>query len=144
MTSKLWEIKKCVLPQHADHAGVMWHGSYCSWLEEARIEILSCVGLSYYQLSSSGIEMPVVSLKIEYKKSINHGDEVLLRTSLLEKCGIRYSWKTEFIKNDNIIAAVGKVELVLVNKIDNHFKIIRKCPDFLNDAFYKIRKGPID
>ena len=24
----VWKIEKIVLPQHADHAGVMWHGTY--------------------------------------------------------------------------------------------------------------------
>ena len=29
MNSKpVWKIEKIVLPQHADHAGVMWHGIY--------------------------------------------------------------------------------------------------------------------
>ena len=34
MNSKpVWKIEKIVLPQHADHAGVMWHGKYFNWLE---------------------------------------------------------------------------------------------------------------
>ena len=39
-------MKKIVLPQHADHAGVMWHGKYFNWLEESRINALSEVGIS--------------------------------------------------------------------------------------------------
>ena len=32
MNSKpVWKIEKIVLPQHADHAGVMWHGTYFNW-----------------------------------------------------------------------------------------------------------------
>ena len=45
--SKALRLIKCVLPQHTDHAGVMWHGVYLNWLEEARIEALSQVGLTY-------------------------------------------------------------------------------------------------
>ena len=63
-----WTLDKNVLPQHTDHAGVMWHGSYISWLEEARIEALESAGLSYSDLSKEGFEMPVVSLKINYMK----------------------------------------------------------------------------
>ena len=38
MNSKpVWKIEKIVLPQDADHAGVMWHGKYFNWLEESRI-----------------------------------------------------------------------------------------------------------
>ena len=27
----VWTIEKIVLPQHVDHAGVMWHGKYFNW-----------------------------------------------------------------------------------------------------------------
>ena len=62
-----FRLKKIVLPQHTDHAGVMWHGAYVSWIEEIRVETLNSVGLNYFDLSSSGYEFPVVSLNIDYK-----------------------------------------------------------------------------
>ena len=46
-----WKLTKRVLPQHTDHAGVMWHGSYLCFLEEGRIEALENVGISYSELS---------------------------------------------------------------------------------------------
>ena len=50
MNSKpIWKIEKIVLPQHADHAGVMWHGTYFNWLEESRINALLEVGISYFE-----------------------------------------------------------------------------------------------
>ena len=46
-----WKINKTVLPQHVDHAGVMWHGTYFNWLEEGRINALSKVGIDYSNLN---------------------------------------------------------------------------------------------
>ena len=52
MTSKsIWKINKTVLPQDSDHAGVMWHGNYFKWLEEARIDALSKAGINYFDLT---------------------------------------------------------------------------------------------
>ena len=49
MNSKpVWKLEKIVLHQHADHAGVMWHGTYFNWLEESRINALLEVGISYF------------------------------------------------------------------------------------------------
>ena len=54
MNSKpVWKIEKIVLPQHADHAGVMWHGKYFNWLEESRINALSEVGICLLYTSPS-------------------------------------------------------------------------------------------
>ena len=55
VTPRTWRLRKRVLPQHTDHAGVMWHGAYVAWLEEARVEALSAAGLSYSVMSGEGI-----------------------------------------------------------------------------------------
>ena len=67
---KAWSLKKIVLPQHTDHAGVMWHGEYLRWLEEARIDALALVGMPYSKMSSIGLEMPVISIEIKSYNSI--------------------------------------------------------------------------
>ena len=53
-----------MLPQHTDHAGVMWHGAYVAWLEEARVEALAAAGLSYSVMAGMRLEMPVVSMTV--------------------------------------------------------------------------------
>ena len=35
VTASPFRLVKRVLPQHTDHGGVMWHGGYVAWLEEA-------------------------------------------------------------------------------------------------------------
>ena len=81
-----WKLTKTVLPQHTDHAGVMWHGSYLNFLEEGRIDALDKVGLSYSKLSRNGFEIPVISIQMKYRKSFIHGEKVLLTSQFkLEK-----------------------------------------------------------
>ena len=60
-----WQLIKETLPQHTDHAGVLWHGYYLYWLEEARLDALSKAGLKYIDLIKDGYEMPVVSIDIK-------------------------------------------------------------------------------
>ena len=142
INSNPWKFNKYVLPQHTDHAGVMWHGSYLSWLEECRVETLGCVGIKYHELSLKGYELPVASLSIEYKKSLNHGDLVVLETFAYQLNKVRWRWETHFLRDGKTLAAKSKVELVLVSKIEKEFKIIRDFPDFLKVAIEKISLGP--
>ena len=85
MNSKpVWKIEKIVLPQHADHAGVMWHGTYFNWLEESRINALLEVGLSYFELTLIlGLFLILNSLSIVIFSPRNKGDlyfiEVLIK-----------------------------------------------------------------
>jgi hypothetical protein len=54
----------------------MWHGAYVAWLEEARVEALAKAGVAYSELSARGLELPVVSLAIDYRRALLHGDAI--------------------------------------------------------------------
>jgi len=77
---KTWEIKKIVLPQHSDHAGVMWHGTYFNWLEEARISALSKVGIDYIDLTNKGYELPLIETSIRYVSPLFLGENISIET----------------------------------------------------------------
>ena len=87
-----WKLTKTVLPQHTDHAGVMWHGSYFNFLEEGRIDALNQVGMTYSKLSKKGYEIPLISAQIKYKISFTHGEKVLLNSQfdLVNKIKLKY------------------------------------------------------
>lgn len=139
-----WIITKRVLPQHTDHAGVMWHGAYLEWLEEARVEALAKVDLSYSELASKGYEMPVVSIKVNYFKSLLHGEKVELESWSLAAQGVRRPWITRFLTRDREIAAEAYVDLVLVKtgKAVSKPTVVRKLSEDLDKVFRKLQKGP--
>ncbi|WP_320665013.1 acyl-CoA thioesterase [Prochlorococcus sp. MIT 1223] len=142
LKKKPWLLRKTVLPQHTDHAGIMWHGSYLNWLEESRINALSQAGLSYSNISENGYEMPVVEVSIKYQSSLNHGDEVILKSWLLDSEGARLPWKTVFIKECGKPSAEAIVHLVTLKRIDSGLRIVRRFPDEISKALENLRQGP--
>ena len=137
-----WVLKKIVFPQHTDHAGVMWHGCYLNWLEEARVKALSEVGISYTELVRNNYEMPVVDLSIKYINSISHGEEVLLNSWLLTSKGIRMPWKTVFVRNNGETLAEAIVFLVLLKVNERSTRVVRRMPDYISKALLKLQAGP--
>ncbi len=131
-----------MLPQHTDHAGVMWHGAYVNWLEEGRVKALAEVGFAYEKISFKGFEMPVVTLAIDYKKSLKHGEEVFVDSWSLPQKGVRYPWRTIFVRTDGDIVAESLVELVLVKKVPSGTKVLRCVPDEIAVALMKLQCGP--
>ena len=136
-----WILNKCVLPQHTDHAGVMWHGAYLNWLEEARVEALRHVGLPYKLLSEEGFEMPVVSLNINYIRALLHGQNVLLESACLPRQLARWPWKTNFLCN-GVVVAEAHVNVVLVKRIGDKHQLIRNIPHQFGSYFLKLQSGP--
>ena len=138
---KKWKLTKNILPQHTDHAGVMWHGSYFNFLEEARIDALNKIGITYSKLSQEGYEIPVVSAQIKYKKSFFHGEKVLLisQYNLVNK--IRLNCKTSFVKVNGEIGAEALVELVVVKRKNDSIKVVRELPAEIEKILFLLEEG---
>lgn len=142
--SKGWLLERRVLPQHTDHAGVMWHGAYVAWLEEARVEALAAAGLAYSDLSARGMELPVVSLAIDYRQPLLHGDAVQLWSEVLPRCGLKLPWRSRFVATGGNLAAEARVELVLVESAIGleRRRLVRRLPADLEAAVAALVRGP--
>ena len=137
MNSKpVWKIEKIVLPQHADHAGVMWHGNYFNWLEESRINALSEVCISYFELTKKGFDLPLIDTSLKYKSPLFLGEKITIESEFNIEKSPRINVISRFLNNKNQILTFAEVNLVLINKIN--FSIIRKRPEFLSEAFSKL------
>ena len=141
---RVWRLRRRVLPQHTDHAGVMWHGAYLAWLEEARVEALQEVGLAYSDLSARGLELPVVSLAIDYRQALLHGDQVELLSRVECRSGLRLPWLSQFIGPGGAVAAEARVELVLVELSASgaQRRLMRRFPADLAAAIARLNAGP--
>lgn len=139
-----WCLRRRVLPQHTDHAGVMWHGAYVGWLEEARIEALGAVGLPYSDLSARGLELPIVSLAIEYRQALLHGDAVELCSVVLPRRGLRLPWHTCLFGPGGVLAATARVELVLLDLSGgpSRRRLLRRWPADLDRALEALIERP--
>jgi acyl-CoA thioester hydrolase len=139
-----WRLRRRVLPQHTDHAGVMWHGAYLGWLEEARVEALAGAGLAYSTLADRGLALPVVGVQLEFRQALLHGEWVELRSQLLAIQGLKLPWRSQFIAPDGAVAAEALVELVLVDLSGGPARprLVRRLPEELKQALAILQEGP--
>ncbi len=137
-TKKVWKINKTVLPQHSDHAGVMWHGSYFNWLEEGRINALSKAGINYCDLTKKGFELPLINSSIKFILPLRIGDNITIESLFNIDKSPKIKIFSKFINESNKVMTFAEVNLVLVDK--NNFSIIRKRPDFISKVFSKLNE----
>ena len=137
-TKKVWRIKKTVLPQHTDHAGVMWHGTYFNWLEEGRISALSKAGINYFDLTKKGFELPLINTSIKYILPLRLGNNITVESIFNIGKSPKIKIYSQFFNESKKVMAMAEVNLVLVDK--NNFSLIRKRPDFISEAFLKLNE----
>jgi acyl-CoA thioester hydrolase len=130
-----------VQPHHTDYAGVVWHGSYIAWLEEARIATLSHAGLEYADLVAIGCDLPVIHLSLNYCKPIKMGDRVRVRTRLERLEKVRFIWTQNIcaLETDQCFVA-GQIILVAVDR--DKLRILRSFPPRLQAAIAHLSKTP--
>ena len=124
-------------PHHTDYAGIVWHGTYLTWMETARVECLRSIGVDFAELVALGCDLPVVELSLKYHRPIKLGTEAIVRTRLAETIGVRIHWDYEIKSLDNQeLFLTGRVTLVGVDREQG--KIIRRLPANLQTALRKI------
>jgi acyl-CoA thioester hydrolase len=126
-----------VYPHHTDYSGAVWHGTYVSWMEEARVESLRSIGIEYADWVAQGWELPVVELSLRYHRAPKMGQSVAVKTRMSASEGVRLLWDYEMRSaNGEELYATAQVTLVAVD--GEKGKIIRQLPPMLKDAFAKL------
>ena len=105
------------------------------------MEALAEVGLSYSELSKKGFEMPVVHLQMNYLSAVMHGDQIVLESWPLPRKGLRWPWRTKFIRDGQVCVAVAEVHIVLIELLSSGRKLIRNPPDYIEEAIAKLQSG---
>lgn len=136
-TAENWfEYPVRVHPHHTDYAGIVWHGTYLTWMEEARVECLRSIGIDYAELVRLGCDMPVVDLSIRYHRALRMGATAMINTRILEMTGVRINWAYQIKEHaTNTLCVTAFVTLVAVDR-DNG-KIMRRLPPTVQDALTK-------
>jgi acyl-CoA thioester hydrolase len=139
--SEYWfDYPVIVQPHHTDYAGVVWHGSYVAWLEEARMAALSKVGIEFANLIEMGCDLPVIHLSLNYRKFIKMGDRVRVRTRLERLEKVRFIWTQDICALETAQCFVaGHVVLVAVDR-DNG-RVLRRFPPLLQSAIASLMKS---
>ena len=114
----------------------MWHGNYFNWLEESRINALSEVGISYFELTKNGLDLPLTNTSIQYKSPLFLGEKITIESEFNIDKSPRINVISKFHNKKNEILTIAEVNLVLLNTLN--FSIIRKRPEFLLEAFSKL------
>ena len=109
--------------EDTDAGGVVYYANYLKYLERARTEALSTIGLSNLQIKDKfGAQIIVKSCNIEYKKSAQLEDELKIR-SFIKSVTKTSFYMNQIITNDETTIVEAQVHLVFVNEKGKPVKV---------------------
>ena len=97
-----------------DPMGVVHHGVYPLWFEQARTELLRSTGVAYADLEAAGLFMVVIDLKVRYLKPARY-DQLLQVTARCTRAkGVRIEHEYE-VRHEGLILATGSTTLACLD-----------------------------
>ena len=121
--SKQIKVRYC----ETDQMGLVHHGSYINYFEEARISWISNLGFSYSKMEKSGNILPVSKLNVSYLKPSYFDDELYVYVELADMPTSRLIFNYT-IKNNDEVVVTGNTVLAFLNK---ETKRPDRCPDYM-------------
>ena len=110
-----------------DQMGLVHHGSYINYFEEARIAWISNLGFSYSEMEKSGIILPVSKINVIYLRPAYFDDDLLVSVEIAELPTSRLIFNYKLKKKEEVIVT-GTTVLAFLNK---ETKKPVKCPDYM-------------
>ena len=124
--------------EDTDAGGVVYYANYLKYLERARTEALSTIGLSNTKIKHDfGALIIVKSCNIEYKKSVYLEDDLQIKSFVDSISKTSFLMNQSILKDEELIVE-AKIHLVLINEKFKPIKIPEKIlTDFKPYVFNK-------
>ncbi|HFS67845.1 MAG TPA: acyl-CoA thioesterase [Flavobacteriia bacterium] len=98
-----------------DQMGYVYYGNYAAYFEVARVELLRTYNISYKELESKGIMLPVIKLEVNYHKPGKYDDLLTIKTSINKKPGVTIDFDFEIYNEQNELITTGFTKLVFID-----------------------------
>jgi acyl-CoA thioester hydrolase len=113
-----------------DQMGIVYHGNYAQYFEIGRTEWLRNLGITYKQMEEEGIKLPVISLVVNFKKSVGYDDVITVKTALKKMPTASIEFDYEIVNEKGEIVTTGNTVLAFIDIIRNR---PTRCPQHILD-----------
>ena len=108
-------LAKRVNFNETDVMGIVWHGNYPKYFEEASTELGRKCGLSYRAYYEAKIQAPIVQLHVDYHQPLMLDEEFTVEASYLWSEGARLHTEFAVYRQNKTLAVTGYTVQMFVN-----------------------------
>jgi len=125
----------------ADPLGMVWHGHYIRYFEDAREAFGNKYGIGYLDFYNHGFIVPVVNVQCDYKRSLRYGEKVIVEAQYepCEAAKLRFKYLL-YNQSTNQLVATGSSVQVFLDRNTHLLQLTN--PDFF--AEWKRKMNVID
>jgi acyl-CoA thioester hydrolase len=128
-----------------DKMGFAYNANYLRWFEIGRTELFRSLGLTYREIESKGIFLPVAEVYCRFITPIEYDDLLVIETSidLKVKGGMKFDYQL-YHENGRDVIATGYTKHPCVNREGRVIRPPRFLREFIKQNHDPQQSGPID
>lgn len=134
------EVSRRVRFEETDPLGIVWHGHYASYFEDARVALGEKYGIGYLDYYENNVTAPIKKMHIDYHRPLRFLEEFTIEGILHWSDALRIN--NEFIlrDRDNRITTTGYTVQVLLDRDSN---LMLVPPPFIKTFREKWKSGDL-
>ena len=111
-----------------DMMGVVWHGNYPLYLEDAREAFGAEFGLSYALYIKENVFVPIVKMDVDYKRPVRFGMRPVIRIEYVptDAAKVIFDYKLYDKESGDVFLTARPVQVFM----DRDYKLMWFSPDF--------------
>lgn len=111
-----------------DMMGVVWHGNYPLYLEDAREAFGAEFGLSYALYIRENVFVPIVKMDVDYKRPVRFGMRPVIRIEFVptDAAKVIFDYKLYDKESGDVFLTARTVQVFM----DRDYKLMWFSPDF--------------
>ena len=114
-----------------DQMGMVYHANYIHWFEEASVDMMNQLGISYKALAEAGIVIPVLEVHADYKSVVRFDDTAVVYVNLVHFDGVRMEVQCRVAdKATGKTCCTGYTKHCFLTKEGRPVSLKRTNPDF--------------
>lgn len=124
--------KEFIRPRYeeTDQMGVIYHGNYIVWFEQARSGLFRSLGYPYKRLEDEGYWIPVIEVGCKYIAPAKYDEEVYVKASIAKHSGVRIELKYEvYDASTEQLLVEGFTKHATTDKALRPISLKKKAPD---------------
>ncbi|WP_279160006.1 acyl-CoA thioesterase [Thomasclavelia cocleata] len=120
-----------------DQMGIIHHSNYIRWFEEARIDFMNQIGLTYKTMEEEGIISPVLEINCKYLKMMYFDDIATIKLKISSYTGVRFTFEYEIYNQDKQLCTIGSSSHCFMNRKNRPISLKKLKPEF-DELFKKL------
>ncbi|MEG6552156.1 acyl-CoA thioesterase [Desulfocurvibacter africanus] len=133
-------VQRRVRFEEVDVMGIVWHGRYPSFCEDARVALGDRYGIGYLDFHGQGILTPIKQMHIDYQRPLRFKEEFSIEALLHWTEAARINYEFILRNAEGVVTTTGySVQLMLDKDLD----LLIAPPPFYQDFCARWKAGEL-